>query len=155
MLDSILTTLHKRGELQAWSVKHIVQRGAQLYAVPQRVEARREVEREQFVIEVLCDTSADGAATCGTASVTLLPGDDVDRAIDEAAQMAGLVRNPMHSIPAPAEMPDVPPADAALLTASDRARTLDRMHEQLQQAAAQHPRVRLTAAEFFGLQRYL
>jgi PmbA protein len=150
MLDSILTTLHKRRELQAWSVRHVVQHGAQLYAVPQQVEARREVEREQFVIEVLCDTSADGAATCGTASITILPGDDVDRAIDEAALMAGLVRNPMHSIPAPAEMPEVPLADAALLTAPDRARTLDRMHEQLQQAAARHPHVRLTAAEFFG-----
>lgn len=150
MLDSILATLHKHSELQAWSVRHIVQHGAQLYAVPQRVEARREVEREQFAIEVLRDTSADGAATCGTASITVLPGDDVNRAIDEVALMAGLARNPMHSIPAPAEVPDVPLADAELLTAPDRARTLDRLLGRLQHAVAQYPYVRLTAAEFFG-----
>jgi PmbA protein len=118
--------------------------------MPQQVEARREVAREQFVIEVLCDTSADGGAACGTASITVLPGDDVNRAVDEAALMAGLVRNPMHSIPAPVEMPDVLLADAALLTAPDRVRTLDRMCEQLRRATAQYPHVRLTAAEFFG-----
>jgi predicted Zn-dependent protease len=66
------------------------------------------------------------------------------------ALMAGLVRNPMHSIPATAEMPDVPLADAELLTAPDRARTLDRLFGRLQQAVAQYPHVRLTAAEFFG-----
>jgi predicted Zn-dependent protease len=150
MLDSILTALRKRRELRDWSVRHVVQHGAQLYAMPQQVEARREVAREQFVIEVLCDTSADGGAACGTASITLLPGDDVNRAVDEAALMAGLVRNPMHSIPAPVEMPDVLLADAALLTAPDRVRTLDRMCEQLRRATAQYPHVRLTAAEFFG-----
>jgi predicted Zn-dependent protease len=150
MLDSIVAALRKRHELQAWSVRHVVQHGAQLYAVSQQVEARRAVECEQFVVEVLCDTSAGGVATCGTASITVLPGDDVRRAVDEVALMAGLVRNPMHSIPAPAEMPEVPLADAGLLTAPERVRTLDQLFGRLRQAVAQYPHVRLTAAEFFG-----
>jgi PmbA protein len=121
-----------------------------LYAIAQQVEARREVEHEYFGVEVMRDTSAASTAACGTANITLLPGGDVDRAIDEAALMAGLVRNPLYSIPAPAEIPAVPLADAELLTAPDRARTLDRLYEQLQQAVAQRASVRLTAAEFFG-----
>jgi predicted Zn-dependent protease len=150
MLDSILAVLHQCHDLQAWSVRHLVEHGAQLYTSAQQVEARREVAREYFVIEVLRDTSRADSTTCGTASITLLPGAAIDRAIDEAALMAGLVHNPPHSIPAQAEMPSVPLADAELLTASDRSRTLDRLYTRLQQAVAQYPRVRLTASEFFA-----
>ena len=150
MLDSILAALRQRHDLQAWSVGHVVEHGAQLYAIAQQVEARREVAREYFVIEVLRDTSSADSTTCGTASITLLPGDAIERAIDEAALMAGLVHNPPHSIPAQAEMPSVPLADAELLTAPDRSRALDRLYARLRQAVAHYPRVRLTAAEFFA-----
>ena len=150
MLDSILAALHKRHDLQAWSVRHVVQREAQLYSIAQQVEARREVEHEYFAIDVLRDTSTADSTTCGTATITLLSGDEVDRAIDEAALMAGLVHNPPHSIPAQAEMPTVPLADAELLTAPDRSRTLDRLYARLQQAVAQYPHVRMTASEFFA-----
>ncbi|NTU65002.1 MAG: hypothetical protein HGB05_16785 [Chloroflexi bacterium] len=150
MLDSILAALHQRHDLQAWSVKHVIQRGAQLYSIAQQVEARREVEREHFVIDVLCDTSTAASPTCGTATITVQSGDDVDRAIDEAALMAGLVHNPLHSIPAQAEMPTVPLADPELLTAADRSTALDRMYARLRQAVAHYPHVRATAAEFFA-----
>jgi PmbA protein len=108
------------------------------------------VAREYFVLDLLRDTSANGTTTCGTATITVLPGDDINRAVDEAALMAGLVRNPPHSIPAPVDMPDVPVADTELLTAPDRARALDRLCARLQRAAAGYPSVRLTAAEFFA-----
>jgi predicted Zn-dependent protease len=150
MLDSILGALRQRSDLQAWSVRHVVQHGAQLYAIAQQVEARREVDREYFVIEVLRDTGSADAPACGTATITLLPGDAIDRAIDEAALMAGLVRNPPHSIPAQAAMPEVPLADTELLTASERSTALDRLYARLQQAVAQRPGVRVTAAEFFA-----
>ncbi|HTP10737.1 MAG TPA: metallopeptidase TldD-related protein [Anaerolineae bacterium] len=150
MLDSILAALHQRRDLQAWSVRHVVQHDAQLYSVAQRVQARREVENEYFVIDVLCDTSTAEAQTCGTATITLLSGDDANRAINEAALMAGLVHNPPHSIPARAEMPSVPLADAELLTAADRSTALNRLYARLQQAVRQYPPVRLTASEFFA-----
>jgi predicted Zn-dependent protease len=150
MRDSILAALRQRHDLQAWSVGHVAEHGAQLYAIAQQVEARREVAREYFVIEVLRDTSSAGSTTCGTASITLLPGDAIDPAIDEAALMAGLVHNPPYSIPAQAEMPNVPLADAELLTAADRSTALDRLYARLQQAVAQYPWVRLTASEFFA-----
>jgi predicted Zn-dependent protease len=150
MLDSILAALNRRQDIQAWSVRHMAQRGAQLYAIGPQVEARREVEREYFVIEVLRDTSTADTKACGMATITLLPGDAIDRAIDKATLMAGLVHNPAHSIPAQAEMPAVPVADAKLLTAADRSTALDRLYERLQHAVGHHPGVRLTAAEFFA-----
>jgi PmbA protein len=150
MLDTLLAALHKRQDVQAWTVRHSAQRGAQLYAIGAQVEARREVERESFVVDVLRDTGAGDAPACGTATVTVLPGADIDRALDEVALMAGLVRNPPHTIPAPAEMPGVPLADAALLTAPDRSAALDRLYDRLQHAVTHYPGVRLTAAEFFA-----
>lgn len=150
MLDSILGALRQRRDLQAWSVRHVVQHDAQLYSIAQQVEARREVDREFFVIDVLRDTSTADAPACGTATITLLPGDAIDSALDEAALMAGLVRNPPHSIPAQAPLPNVPLADAELLTAADRSTTLDRLYARLQAAVATQPQVRMTAAEFFA-----
>ncbi len=150
MLDSILAALHQRHDLQAWSVRRVVQHGAQLYSIAQQVEARREVDHEYFVIDVLRDTSSIDSKTCGAATITLLSGDDVDGAIDEAALMAGLVRNPPYSIPAQAEMPTVQLADPELLTAPDRSTALDRLYVRLQQAVARYPHVRMTAAEFFA-----
>jgi PmbA protein len=150
MLDTLLAALQQRPDLQAWSVKHIVQHGAQLYAIAQQVEAQREVDQEYYVIDVLRDTNEADTPSCGTATITLLPGAAIAGAIDEAALMAGLVHNPPHTIPAPAAMPDVPLADAALLTAPDRSTALDQLYERLRQAVAQQPQVRLTAAEFFA-----
>jgi PmbA protein len=150
MLDSILTALNRRQDLQAWSVRHVAQRGAQLYAIGAQVEARRAVDREYFVIDVLRDTGTTDTPACGTATITVLPDADVDGALDEAALMAGLVRNPPHTIPAPAAIPDVPLADGELQTAADRSTALERLHDRLQHAVTHYPPVRLTAAEFFA-----
>jgi PmbA protein len=150
MLDSILAALNKRHDLQAWSVRHVAQRGAQLYAIGAQVEARREVEHESFSIDVLRATGTADAPACGTATVTVLPGADVDRPIDEAALMAGLVRNPPHTIPASAAIPDVPLVDNELPSAADRSAALERLYDRLLHAVAHYPPVRLTAAEFFA-----
>ena len=115
MLDSIVAALHARTDLQAWSVKHLVKRAVQLYALPQAVEAQRNVASEHFVIDVLRDTTGpDGSPACGLANITVLPGDDIQHAVDEATLMASLVHNSPHTIPAPAVVSTVPVADAQL-----------------------------------------
>jgi len=149
MLDNLITALRARSDVQAWTVRHILTRGAQVYAVPNAVESRRTVSNERYVIDVLCPSAeSNGQLTCGSGNATLLPGDDIDRALDTATLMANLVHNPPYSVPGPVEMPDVRLVDDRLQAGA--AITLDEVLARLKAAAAAHPHVRMTAAECFG-----
>jgi PmbA protein len=149
MLDKIVAALKSRSDLAGWTVRHITSQGAQVYAVPTEIEARRSVSDEKYKIDVLRNTKAvDGSAAMGAGDATLLPGGDIDKAIETAAAVAGLVANPPYSLPAAAEIPDVPLVDAALK--KDSAASLDEMMETLRNAAAKHKGIRLTSGEAFG-----
>ena len=111
MLERIVVALRARADLQGWSARMVRAREVQLYAVPDAVEARRATSSERYVIQVLRQTGGLDAARCGSANATLLPGDDIDAAIDAAALMAGLVQNQPYALPAPSPLPDLPLAD--------------------------------------------
>ena len=82
MLDTIIAELNARKELAGWTVRHIITRGAQVYAVPSGIEAEREVSDEKYRIDVLRNTkAADGSAAMGGGPTTLLPGGDIRAAI--------------------------------------------------------------------------
>lgn len=149
MLDKITAALKARSDLAGWTVRHITTRGGQVYAVPTEIEARRSVSDEKYKIDVLRNTKgADGSAAVGAGDATLLPGGDVDRAIDTASAVAGLVANPPYGIPGPAEMPEVQIADAELK--KDSSTALDSMMQTLRDAAGKHKGIRLTSGEAFA-----
>jgi predicted Zn-dependent protease len=149
MLNQIVEALRKRSDLNGWTVRHIQFRDAQVYAVPQGIESQRSVDGERYLIEVLRDTTMpDGAPAIGNGDAALLPGEDIDHAIDQAALVAGLVANQVYDLPGPAEFPDVPLCDDALRREAP-GKMLEVM-ERIRSAAAKHPEVRLTAAECFG-----
>lgn len=149
MLGKIVDELNKRSELAAWTVRHLTTRGIQVYAVPERTEAQRAVDIEQYKIDVLHRTSsADGKEAVGSGNVTLLRGGDIISAIEKAELAAGLVANPVHTIPAPAPLPDVPLVDYDL---HKNPMTVTRsVMERIQSSASRTPGVYLTAAECFG-----
>ena len=152
MLNKIVDALKKRKDLAGWTVRHIVTRGTQVYAVPKGIEARRAVDGERFVLDVLRQTKGPavpaGTAGVGSGDATLLPGGDVEGAIDQATLVAGLVSNPVHGLPAPASLPDVPLIDADLQ--KDPAGVMQAVMERTRAAAAKDPAVQLTAAECFS-----
>ena len=149
MLNKIVEALKKRDDLAGWTVRHVQTREAQVYAVPQGIESQRSVENEKYLIDVLRSTStADGAPAVGSGDASLLPGEDIDHAIDQAALVAGLVANPIYSLPGPAVFPDVPLCDMSLQ--KDASTVIREVMERVQAAAAKHSSVRLTAAECFG-----
>ncbi len=156
MLSTIVQVLRGRTDIAEWTVRAITSREQQLYAVPGQassaphlqIENRRAVVSERYQIDVLCRHEHDGQVTVGSGNATLLPGDDIGAAVDAAALMASLVRNPPHSIPAPTELPDVALVDSLLLT--DAGTTLDQMMSSLEAAVAHYPLVRITAAECFA-----
>jgi len=103
MLHKIVNALKERSDLAGWTVRHLITRGAQIYAVPGQIESQRAVEVERYRIDVLRQTSApDGSQAMGSGDATLLPGGDIQAAIEKAALVAGLVANPVHTVPAPA-----------------------------------------------------
>ena len=149
MLDSIQNALKKRSDLAGWNVRHALSRGEQLYAVPNGIESRRSVNSEKYVINVFRQTAApDGSAALGRGDATLLPGGDIEQAINQAALVAGLVANPVHTLPGPAPLPNVPLVDASLK--DDPGRVLQSALEEMRAAVARVPGVRLTSAECFG-----
>jgi PmbA protein len=152
MLERIVEALRARADLAGWSACQITSREVQLYAVPNAVEARRANASERYVIQVLRQTGGpDGAPRCGGGSATLLPGDDIDAAIDAATLTAGLIQNQPYGLPAPCPLPEVPLADA--LIQADAGAMLDALLARLRAAVATHSRVQLTAAELYAEER--
>lgn len=149
MLNEIIDALNKRSDLAGWTVRHLINHSAQVYAVPNQTEAQRSAGIEQYKVDVLRKTSGtDGNETVGSGNATLLPGGDIDSAIEKAVLTAGLVANPVHTIPGPAPFPDVPLIDAEMQKNSS-AVTKAAM-ERIQASASNNHDVHLTAAECFG-----
>jgi len=153
MIHKIVDALKKRSELTGWTVRHIQTRESQVYLVPHGIESQRTVGGERYLIDVLRSTTAeDGAPAVGSGNSSLLPGDDIDHAIDQAALVAGLVSNPVHGLPGPAALPDVELCDTTLQ--KDASNVMRDVMERLQTYASRHPEARLTAAESFGEVRH-
>ncbi len=148
MLERIVAALRARADIQGWSARMVSSREVQLYAIPDGVEARRATASERYVIQVLRETGGPDTAKRGGGNATLLPGDDIDAAINAAALMAGLVQNQPYELPMPSPLPDLPLADSKLQT--DAEATLDALLARLRAAAAAHPQVLLTAAELYA-----
>jgi PmbA protein len=148
-LNKIIDALNKRSDLAGWTVRHLIREGSQVYAVPGQTESQRAASVENYKIDVLRRTK-DGAGNqaVGTGNATVLPGGDIEGAIERAVLTAGLVANPVHSIPGPAPLPDVPLAEAGLQ--NNHAEVTKTVMERMQACAAQNPEVQLTAAECFG-----
>jgi PmbA protein len=148
MLEKIIAELKSRKDLAGWTVRQINTRGSQVYAVPSGIEAEREVSDEKFRIDVMRNTkAADGAAAMGSGPATLLAGDDIRAAIDEASLKAGMVANPPYSMPGPKALPEVPLVDRVIKEDSTKV-CVDTM-KQIQHGI-NFPDVRLTSAECFA-----
>ena len=149
MLNQIVEALKKRNDLAGWTVRHVQTRGAQVYAVPQGIEAQRTVNGERYLIDVLRNTiTKEGTPAMGSGDASLLPGQDIGYAIDQATLVAGLVANPLHGLPGPAQLSDVPLCDPDLQ--KDAQGVMRDLMERMRAAPAKFPEVRLSAAECFG-----
>ncbi len=141
--------LAARKELLGWTATHRRVRGEQLFADRQRVEARRSVETDQVILDVLC--TSDGASdspSCGAASATVTAAEDPAPAVEFAIQAARGTRNQPYRLPSPSPLPDVPLADPALL--ADLGGALQSLHDRLHACASRDPSARLTLAEWFA-----
>jgi predicted Zn-dependent protease len=149
MINKIVEALKKRPDLAGWTVRHVRTLESQVYAVPQGIEAQRAVNSERYLIDVLRNTqTAEGSPAMGSGDASLLPGDDIGHAIDQATLVAGLVANPIYGLPGPTALPNVALCDTDLQ--KDAPGVILEVMERMRAAVAKHPDVRLSAAECFG-----
>jgi PmbA protein len=149
ILNKIVEALNGRSDLVGWTVRHLASHGAQVYAVPEQIESQRLVNVERYKIDVLRQTSdANGKQAVGSGDVTLLPGEDIDTAIEKAVLTAGLVANPVYTLPAPSALPEVLLVDTDLQ--KDPSTVVKDMVEHIRAVASENRGVHLTATECFG-----
>lgn len=149
MLTKIVNALKERSDLAGWTVRHLMTHGAQVYAVRDRIESQRLVDVERYKIDVLRQTlRPDGTPGVGSGDATILPGGEIQQAIEKAVLTAGLVANPVYSIPVPAPLPDVLLTD--MILQKDASTVTRDLMERIQAATEKNMDVYLTAAECFG-----
>ena len=149
MLKKIIDALNAHKDISAWTVRHITTNGAQVYAVPGQIESQRTVGSESYKVDVLRNTKgADGSPAVGSGDVTILPDDDITAAVDQAALVASMVANPVHSIPKPESLPNVLLTDDQIK--SDAGIAMKGLMDDIRSTASRIKNVRLTAAECFG-----
>lgn len=151
MRDHLLQTLEKTCGVDDWRLRRVVSTSTQYYLARREPENERSARSERLEVEVYNDhPAAQGdQPSRGSASVTLLPGDDaeVDERIGEAVFMAGLTDNPPFGLPGPAVYPQVLTADRMLEV--EPARVARGLAGQLLEAVGREPGIALASAEFF------
>jgi predicted Zn-dependent protease len=147
MNSPLLEALRSRKDLIGWTLRRQSSQSTQLFTIGSRIEAERRVVEERFLVDVIVPTTAsDGTPGCGTGNAILLPEDPVGPAIERAVDMARRAHNPLHGLPGPAGLPDVPLEDPGL--ASGPEESLRSAYERVRRWMEPHKGIRLTATEW-------
>ncbi|HUW14271.1 MAG TPA: hypothetical protein VM537_31400, partial [Anaerolineae bacterium] len=151
MLERIIRQLESHSSVHDWQVELNHKRGHQLFLVGERVETERTVETVRAEVRIFNDHAAPGGQTVrGEASFVLLPQDGdsaIAQKLQDAVFMAGLVGNPLFSLPGPADYPQVEVLDQRLV--QEPRVVLDELSEQLIASVSREPQVRLSSSECF------
>jgi len=162
MIEQIVSQLERTEGVHDWSLRRRQARSAQLYLIGRDVESVREVETEEYELEVYNDhpfpadfrarggEKPEGQAR-GVAAIKLVSADRgrLQQRVEDAVTMARLVHNPAFTLPEHGTYPDVPLADPLLATADSRRNALDAFADELAGYVAKEDGVRLSAAELF------
>jgi len=149
MLGKIQKELQDNPKIKAWIVRHETTHGFQQYELKESTESQREVKSELFTVDVLCDSvNSEGKTGSGLGTVSLLPGADIDSALEKAVITAQLVHNEHYDFAVPASIPEIELADKEYL--KDPVGQIQGVLNTLKETTAAFSHVRLTAAECFG-----
>ena len=149
MLGKIQQALNDNPAIKSWIIRHETTHGFQQYELKQSTESLREVNSEIFIVDVLCDSQNEaGKPGSGMGTVSLLPGADIDTALEKAVITAQLVHNEPYDFAEPASIPEIELTDQDYL--KDPAGKIQGVLSTLKKTTAAFPHVRLTGAECFG-----
>ena len=162
MLDQIVAQLERNDGVHDWTLRRRTVRSVQLYLIGHEIENVREVQTEEYDLEVFNDhpfpesfKDRGGQAPAGQArgvgSLTIVAADRarLEERVADAVTMASLVHNPPFSLPEHGAYPDVPLADPLLATADSRRNAVTAWADELREYVGREDGVRLSAAELF------
>jgi len=149
MLGRIQKVLDRNPAIKAWIIRHETTQGYQQYELKASTESQREVNSELYTVDVLCDSeNSQGETGSGLGTVSLLPGADIDSALEKAVITAQLVHNEPYDFAEPTSIQEIELSDKEYL--KDPASQIQGVLNTLKETTAAFPHVRLTAAECFG-----
>ena len=152
MIRRIQKSLENHPAIKAWIIRQETSRSSQQYDLKDRSEAIREVNAELYTVDVLCDSAdSEGKPSSGVGTVSILPGGEIESALEKAVLTAQLVHNEPYDFAAPAAIPEIELADPVFQ--KDPERELGRVLATLKDTSKAYPHVRLTAAECFGQEK--
>lgn len=152
MLEKIKNALDKNQDIKAWIIRHDQINSSQQYDHKSGTESIRQVGSEVYSVDVLCDSlDTQGNPSSGLGSVSLLPGGEIDQALEKAVLTAKLVHNQPYDFAEPSPIPTLELIDQEYL--KDPAGNLQGVLDSLKDATKDYPHVRLTAAEIFGQEK--
>jgi len=149
MIGKIRKAIEKNSAIKAWIIRQESIQSSQQYELKDHAEAIRDVKNELFTVDVLCDSrDKDGKLSSGLGTVSILPGGEIQSALEKAVLTAQLVRNEPYDFADPAPIPELELADPVFQ--KDPEGEINRILAALKQTSDLYPHVRLTAAECFG-----
>jgi predicted Zn-dependent protease len=153
MLEKIQEALDKHAAIKAWIIRQETIQSSQQYDLKDQIESYRDVRSELYTVDVLCDSEdAEGKPSSGLGTVSILPGGEIESALDKAILTAQLVHNEPYDFADPAAIPEVELADPAYQ--KDPEGELGKILATLKETSKAFPHVRLTGAECFGQERH-
>lgn len=149
MLEKIQKKLRGNKDIKAWIIRQDTIHGFQQYELKDSTESLREVKSELYSVDVLCDSQdLEGKTSSGLGTVSILPGADINSALEKAVLTAQLVHNEPYDFADPTSIPEIELADKDYL--KNPACEIEGVLNTLKETTASYPHVRLTAAECFG-----
>jgi len=149
MLGKIQKACNDNNAIKAWIIRHETTHGYQQYELKASTESQREVNSELYMVDVLCDSNnGERKSGSGLGTVSILPGGDINNALDKAVLTAQLVHNEPYDFAEPASIPDIELSDSEYL--KDPYVKIQGVLHTLKEITEAYPHVRLTAAECFG-----
>lgn len=152
MLEKIKQALQGNVNIKAWIIRQESIVDTQQYELKDKTESLRVVNSESYTIDVLCDSkNAEGKLSSGLGTVSILPGGEIESALEKAVLTAQLVHNEPYDFAEPAPIPEIELADQEYI--KDPAGEIKKVLANLKETTAEYPHVRLTAAECFGQEK--
>ena len=98
-MKQIRKEIEKLTGLSAWEIRRHRKKSLQRYLIFDQMESQRQVETEKFGVSLYTIRDQEGLKVLGESSLVLSEGDDIPERILTAFEMAGLIANPVFTLP--------------------------------------------------------
>lgn len=149
MIETIRSALNKQSRLSSWAITERQSRSTQLYEIFGKREAIRAVDSTVFDVDLYVPIHDNGETRQGSISIEIASGETgIDSRIHRAIDAAAVHGNRPFSLPPSGLVyPSFSAADPDVV--ENPWRVIDELTNQLRDASAKAPDIRISSTEFF------